>query len=232
MRVKPLKKVLSRTDTGESRTHQSGVLIPVNDGERLFPAPMGRGGGSAFKCQDQAGRLWTFRFYHKAKKSESRITYITPYFRQYLLRSGDTMILWPPCDKGDPYRIDFHASSLAPVDGEEVFDVHTEGAVRTIKVNQYERDPHNRKSAIKQHGVRCFGCRVEMAETYGEIARGYIHIRHTKPFACLQSAKKPNINDLVPLCPNCHAVVHLADPPLTINALKDIIRGQHEEADA
>ena len=36
----------------------------------------------------------------------------------------------------------------------------------------------------------------------------------------------PNLDDLVPLCPNCHTIVHLESPPLTINRLKEIIKEQ------
>lgn len=62
-----------------------------------------------------------------------------------------------------------------------------------------------------------------MAETYGEIARGYIHIHHTKPLSAVKRSRTPNLDDLVPLCPNCHAIIHLENPPLTVNKLKKLI---------
>ena len=63
---------------------------------------------------------------------------------------------------------------------------------------------------------------------YGEIARGYIHIHHTKPLADVANPKVPDLDDLVPLCPNCHAIVHLENPPLTINRLKELISEQRK----
>lgn len=222
----PFTKVLSRTDVGESSTHQSGILLPVSEGERLFPKSMRVAGGEEFKCEDHTGRVWTFRFFHKAKAHESRITLTTHYMHLNLIRSGDTLKLYPPAANGEPYRVEYQPANSSIIRGEELLEGVTEGAVRTININQHERDPRNRKEAILKHGVRCFGCRQEMAEMYGEIAQGYIHIHHTKPIS--QGEQTPRIDDLIPLCPNCHAIVHLEDPPLTVNRLKEIIRGNHE----
>ena len=98
--------------------------------------------------------------------------------------------------------------------------------MRSIRVNQHERNPRNRAKAIERHGVRCFGCDREMAQLYGAIAAGYIHIHHTKPIGQSIGQTTPDINDLIPLCPNCHAIVHLEDPPLTIDRLKELIAVQ------
>ena len=224
MSVIPFTKVLSRTDAGESSTHQSGILLSVAEGERLFPDSMRVSGGVEFDCEDPSGRLWKFRFFHKAKAHESRITLITHYIRQNLIRSGDVLKLYPPDKAGDPYCVDYEPANTSVIRGEEPLEGVTEGAVRTIYVNQHERDPKNRREAIAKHGVRCFGCRMEMAETYGEIAKGYIHIHHTNPIS--QGERITKVDDLIPLCPNCHAIVHLNDPPLTVNQLKKIIRGE------
>ena len=86
-----------------------------------------------------------------------------------------------------------------------------EGAVRQRRVNWYERDPRNRKAAIKKHGVKCFGCGLKMEERYGKIAKDFIHVHHVKPLSTVPEDSQPDIADLVPLCPNCHAVVHLGE---------------------
>jgi 5-methylcytosine-specific restriction protein A len=31
------------------------------------------------------------------------------------------------------------------------------------------------------------------------------------------------VNEMLPLCPNCHAMVHREDPPLSVARLKQII---------
>ena len=224
-------KVLSPTDAGESQTHQSGILIPVSDGERLFPAPLGRESVDSFQCVDHTGKTWTFNFRHRVKSSESRITRTTSYVKRYALRSGDSVTMRAPHATGGPYRIEFEPTGGARLAGEENIPADSggtlpEGAVRSIRVNHHERNPRNRARAIERHGVRCFGCDREMAELYGAFAAGYIHIHHTKPISQSGGPTVPNIDDLIPLCPNCHAVVHLEDPPLTINRLKELIAAQ------
>lgn len=99
-----------------------------------------------------------------------------------------------------------------------------EGFPRTIEITRHERSSRNREAAIRKHGVRCFGCQREMAEMYGHIADGYVHIHHAKPLAALEDATTPDIDDLIPLCPNCHAVVHLEEPPVTLDGLRGLIR--------
>ncbi|MCY3641673.1 MAG: HNH endonuclease [Gammaproteobacteria bacterium] len=104
--------------------------------------------------------------------------------------------------------------------GEEQFGSYAEGLVEKVYVNRYERDSRNREAAIKKHGTRCFGCDLEMRDTYGEIADGFIHVHHTKPLSKAGGCRTPDLDDLIPLCPNCHAVVHLQDPPLSREQLR------------
>ena len=158
------------------------------------------------------------------------------YIRQYRIRSGDSIAISVPATEGAWYTISL-AVDDAPLwrEGEEIEEAEeaedteegregwAEGASQRLWVNRYERDPRNRQAAIQQHGVRCLGCDVEMAEVYGEIAKGYIHIHHIKPISAMQGARPP-IEDLVPLCPNCHAIVHLETPPISIHRLQELIR--------
>lgn len=225
MAVERLTKKLSRTDVGASSTHQSGILIPVRDGERVFPAPLGRGDDEGwFECVDPDGEEWRFRFKHRAKRSESRVTYTTPFVRKYGLQAGDSVTITSPGSGGAPYRISFvRGDSPDAAPGEETLEFAPEGTVRRVPVNSYERDPRNKKMAIRLHGTACFGCGREMSTTYGQIAQGYIHIHHVVPLSALDAPRAPGPRELVPLCPNCHAVVHLRNPPLTIDQLRQVI---------
>lgn len=225
MAVESLTKTLSRTDVGASSTHQSGILIPVRDGARVFPAPLGRGDDAGwFKCLDPDGHEWDFRFKHRAKRSESRVTHTTPFVGKYGLQAGDSITIVSPEREGAPYRISIDRGELIAAEpGEEAFEFAPEGTVRRVIANSYERDPRNKAMAIKLHGTACFGCDLEMSATYGDIAEGYIHIHHLIPLSELDAPRAPGPRDLVPLCPNCHAVVHLRRPPLTIAELRQLI---------
>ena len=109
-------------------------------------------------------------------------------------------------------------------EGEEVIPEDApEGAVLERRVNRYERDPKLREAAIRIHGVNCFGCGINMKETYG-LAKDFIHIHHVKPLSTVRGDRVSSEKDLKPLCPNCHAVVHLKTPPISIAKLKRMIK--------
>jgi 5-methylcytosine-specific restriction protein A len=103
---------------------------------------------------------------------------------------------------------------------------YPEGALSRVEVNRYERDARARKACLNHHGYRCVVCRFSFEERYGPIGRNYIHVHHT-----LELSKVPRgyrvdpITDLVPLCPNCHAMIHQGTGrALTVDELKRQLR--------
>jgi len=97
----------------------------------------------------------------------------------------------------------------------------SEGAVRTIVVNRYERDPDLRAACIAKYGARCFVCSADMGRRYGdENAGGFIHVHHLIPLSEMGGeANVDPVRDLRPLCPNCHSVVHLRTPPFSMDEM-------------
>ncbi len=97
---------------------------------------------------------------------------------------------------------------------------YTEGAVRSIVVNAYERDPKARAACLAKHGHRCSVCRMSFSEVYGEIGEGFIHVHHKKPLAAMRAEYTIDPRkDLIPVCPNCHAMFHSKNPPLGLDEL-------------
>lgn len=84
-----------------------------------------------------------------------------------------------------------------------------EGALRLELVNRYERRRANRSKCIDHHGDACAVCERRMGEIYGEFADGYIHVHHVVPVSQIGPDYKIDpITDLIPVCPNCHAMLH------------------------
>lgn len=99
-----------------------------------------------------------------------------------------------------------------------------EGGVVSVRMNRYERDSRNRAAALIMHGASCKGCGLDMTTRYGEIAMNLIEIHHVTPISELGDGYCVDpVHDLIPLCPNCHAVVHRSDPPLSVEELRDRI---------
>lgn len=85
-----------------------------------------------------------------------------------------------------------------------------EGAVSRITVDAYERNAEARRLCIEAHGTRCLVCGFDFGAVYGELAEGYIHVHHRRPLAKVGGAHVVDpVEDLLPVCPNCHAVLHL-----------------------
>ena len=96
-----------------------------------------------------------------------------------------------------------------------------QGAVERVAVNRYERNPEARKKAIALHGFDCKGCGFNFEAEYGDLGKDYIVIHHLLPVSTLPTGYEVNpATDLVPLCANCHAMVHRENPPLKPEALR------------
>jgi 5-methylcytosine-specific restriction protein A len=99
--------------------------------------------------------------------------------------------------------------------------VLTEGAKRSIIVNAYERNQRARKLCIEHHGCSCVVCNFNFYREYGEIGANYIHVHHLIPLSLIGKDYVVNpIADLVPVCPNCHAMLHNDENLLTIEDLR------------
>ena len=113
--------------------------------------------------------------------------------------------------------------SLLPLE-EEIVSGVPEGALRRVKVNRYERSRINRTICISYHGPQCKVCGLDFGKDYGKIGCGFIHVHHIVPVSKMDSDYKIDpINELVPVCPNCHSMLHRKDPPLLIDELRQLM---------
>lgn len=116
--------------------------------------------------------------------------------------------------------------------GEPDVSGYPEGSLIRIEVNRYERDRRNRSAALAIHGRACKGCGMSFEETYGAIAAGFIEVHHTTPVSQLGPDYQLDVQrDLIPLCPNCHAVVHRRSPPLSIAELLTVLKHRKAPSD-
>ena len=98
-----------------------------------------------------------------------------------------------------------------------------EGAKTTVEVNKFERSRINRSACINHFGSICQACNFDFEKVYGNIGKGYIHVHHLVPVSEMGGEYVINpIKDLIPLCPNCHAMVHKRTPPFSVEELKTI----------
>jgi 5-methylcytosine-specific restriction protein A len=99
-----------------------------------------------------------------------------------------------------------------------------EGALMRVMVNRYERRPSNRAAAIAAHGVTCKACGFDFSEFYGELGESFIEIHHKTPVSLMGTDYVVDpVKDLVPLCSNCHQMIHRENPPISVEKLHDLL---------
>ncbi len=99
-----------------------------------------------------------------------------------------------------------------------------EGALTQIHVNRYERNRKARDECLRHYGAKCIICGFDFEKTYGEVGRNVIHVHHLKPLNEIgEKYEVDPIEDLRPVCPNCHVIIHKRNPPYSIDEVKTMI---------
>jgi len=107
----------------------------------------------------------------------------------------------------DKYIVDSYFENTFP-DSDNT-DECIEGAKVSVQVNRYERSSVARKRCIEYHGCSCYVCGMDFEKKYGVLGKGFIHVHHIKPLNEIDETYVVDYkNDLIPVCPNCHAMLH------------------------
>ena len=106
----------------------------------------------------------------------------------------------------------------------------SEGKVTTIAVNRYERNAVARKICIEHYGYVCQICNFDFYKFYGSLGEGLIHVHRVKPLSQIGEGYQVDpIADLIPVCPNCHAVIHRKKEAISIDEIKSKIKTMKAE---
>lgn len=100
-----------------------------------------------------------------------------------------------------------------------------EGKTKQVTVNSYERNQLARQQCIEHFGINCQVCNFNFEEKFGELGQNFIHVHHLVEISMI--GKEYSVNpktDLVPVCPNCHAMLHKKKPAFTISELKNLMK--------
>lgn len=124
-------------------------------------------------------------------------------------------------------------SSLADDKPLVVIDERTvmEGELRTRTQEYRTRSRDLRRTAIEHYSkngrISCKSCQFEFASAYPGLGDGYIQIHHLKPVSYMRGEELDMANALdnvCPLCANCHQMVHRNTPPMSIDELRSYLR--------
>lgn len=134
-----------------------------------------------------------------------------------------------------PKMFSLQAKDIGLIDSGEIGSIQDmmdkedsrEGKEKTRIQTYYERNPKLRAKALKLHGTTCKVCGFNFSEIYGKYGEGYIEIHHIFPLSSYKKSELVNpMTDLVPLCSNCHRMIHRKKQLLSIDELKKILETQ------
>jgi 5-methylcytosine-specific restriction enzyme A len=104
-----------------------------------------------------------------------------------------------------------------------------EGKVLTRLHRTRERDrrivERRKAKALREHGtLHCEACGFNFTTRYGERGSGFIECHHTRPVSALRPGEKTRLEDLALLCANCHRMIHIRRPWMTVDQLKQALQ--------
>ena len=135
-----------------------------------------------------------------------------------------------------PGETDGHGAVADESQATTLTTIYLEGeAIETLPEEHRRRNTELRQACIRHfrslHGGRiaCECCGFDFSRAY-DIEDEYIEVHHRSPFAQTDGAHEVNaVTDLVPLCANCHRMIHHGQGGrgncMTLDELKERYRG-------
>lgn len=115
-------------------------------------------------------------------------------------------------------------SRVAPCSSRSNSDDLYEGVIFRSQVTGWERNREARRQCVEHFGAVCQACNFSFSKRYGAFAGEFIEVHHTTQYAKRQGRRKVDpLVDLVPVCSNCHRMLHRRSPPLGIRAIRRIL---------
>ena len=117
-------------------------------------------------------------------------------------------------------------TSLLPLEDSDTSEPNDdEGSRKAFQVKRFERSARNRAACIEIFGTSCQICSFDFRSIYGPLGEGFIHIHHITPLSEIGMRHQVNPKtDLIPVCPNCHAMLHRKTPALTPQELRFLLQ--------
>lgn len=176
---------------------KTAFLFPIGSRPEVLNWPQGR-----------ELRRWAYRMGKKGTEH----THLKNFFEKIV----EKVVLQQLLDLNDEYN-----------ESDEKIGV-TEGQSRTSLVNLRKRSASLRdakvQSMLKKNNGRLIcevpKCGFDFYEKYGELGKGYIHVHHKYPLGkAHKNGQETTLDDLIVVCANCHAMIHLGSECRDINEL-------------
>ena len=107
-----------------------------------------------------------------------------------------------------------------------------EGAVLQQRDREvHQRNPKLRSLCIEAYGNKyeCVVCGMNFVKAYGEIGKEFIEVHHLYPISETDGEHEVDpATDMIPLCSNCHSMIHRLADPADWQRLKEMFDSAHD----
>jgi len=109
-------------------------------------------------------------------------------------------------------------------------EIFTEGRIIQLNSKRFERSLKLRSQCINYHGTDCKICGFDFESVFGDLGANFCHVHHITPLSevGMQHEVCPK-KDLIPVCPNCHAMLHRRVPALQPTELREMLIAQKNQ---
>lgn len=230
-------KKLTKSNLGRAKMKDKYITVPKGQVDPIIffgNPPMD------IKCYDKSlDSYFTFPLILQ-DNGEYRLSKFTAYYNSKNAELGNIVKIVRKKTNSEPkwsYYIELikqtqtkHDIYLLP-DEELVPDaLLEEGSKMKVAVNKYERNKKARDKCVKHWKAICAVCKMEFKQRYGKIGNGFINVHHLNPVSKMGGAYIVDpIKDLIPVCPNCHSMIHKRKPPFTVDEMSKMLHNQYKK---
>lgn len=113
--------------------------------------------------------------------------------------------------------IEHDVSDLEFAEGNPVLRSHFKRE-RSAELTRLAKEQWGRDSML-----RCHACGFDFGATYGSLGASYVEAHHEWPLSKYEPHETTRVEDLVPVCANCHRMIHRANPILSVAQLRELL---------
>jgi 5-methylcytosine-specific restriction protein A len=118
-------------------------------------------------------------------------------------------------------------------DIKDVVEEYEEGSLLDCHGSKYERSRKARNECLEYYGYRCRVCGFDFEKQYGKIGREFIEVHHRTEVSSYGGTnhKVHPIEDLIPVCSNCHSMLHRTRPAMSIADLSSLVKNSKDSCE-
>ncbi len=105
-----------------------------------------------------------------------------------------------------------------------------EGAALLALGTRFERSQVNRMRCIHHFGWTCQVCGFDFETAYGALGMSFIEVHHLTPVSEMGGTGIVDpINDLIPVCSNCHCMIHRNQTARSPSEIREALRSARDK---